>query len=173
MKINSKDKSLILFIAASLIVLWFLFSFLAKSFFATAFAISETSKLLSQYDKNQPVWLNTSRPLEKKDLKNRIILLNFFNYSCANCINAINEIKNLEKDLGNKIVVISVHSARSDNEKDIESIKKAVLKKRKPKAIICHTVKGKGIKIAEHNPMWHHKSFLSEDDLKKIKESLI
>jgi transketolase len=52
-------------------------------------------------------------------------------------------------------------------------IKKAVLKKRKPKAIICHTVKGKGIKIAEHNPMWHHKSFLSEDDLKKIKESLI
>jgi len=128
MKINSKDKSLILFIAASLIVLWFLFSFLAKSFFATAFAISETSKLLSQYDKNQSVWLNTSRSLEKKDLKNRIILLNFFNYSCANCINAINEIKKLEKDLGNKIVVISVHSARSDNEKDIESVKKAVLK---------------------------------------------
>ncbi len=27
-----------------------------------------------------------------------------------------------------------------------------------PGALICHTVKGKGISFAEHNPEWHHKS---------------
>ena len=28
----------------------------------------------------------------------------------------------------------------------------------KPTAIICHTVKGKGIPFAEHDPKWHHQS---------------
>lgn len=32
----------------------------------------------------------------------------------------------------------------------------------KPTAIICHTVKGKGIHFAEHDPTWHHKSRLDE-----------
>ncbi len=30
----------------------------------------------------------------------------------------------------------------------------------KPTAVICHTVKGKGIPFAEHDPSWHHKSKL-------------
>ncbi|MEC9217193.1 MAG: transketolase [Pseudomonadota bacterium] len=30
----------------------------------------------------------------------------------------------------------------------------------KPTAVICHTVKGKGIPFAEHDPGWHHKSKL-------------
>ena len=32
----------------------------------------------------------------------------------------------------------------------------------RPRAVICHTVKGKGIPAAENNPDWHHKSDLSE-----------
>ena len=28
----------------------------------------------------------------------------------------------------------------------------------RPRAVICHTVKGKGIPAAENNPDWHHKS---------------
>jgi len=35
----------------------------------------------------------------------------------------------------------------------------------KPSAIICHTVKGKGISFAEGNAEWHHKSSLKEADL--------
>lgn len=34
----------------------------------------------------------------------------------------------------------------------------------KPTAIICHTVKGKGIACAERNLAWHHKSGLTEAD---------
>jgi transketolase len=33
----------------------------------------------------------------------------------------------------------------------------------KPTAIVCHTVKGKGIPFAEHDPEWHHKSQVSRD----------
>ena len=33
----------------------------------------------------------------------------------------------------------------------------------KPTAIVCHTVKGKGIPFAEHDPEWHHKSKVSRD----------
>ncbi|MGB8266565.1 MAG: transketolase [Candidatus Velthaea sp.] len=28
----------------------------------------------------------------------------------------------------------------------------------KPTAVIAHTVKGKGVPVAEHNPLWHHKA---------------
>jgi transketolase len=45
---------------------------------------------------------------------------------------------------------------------DVEALR-AVLRRGpaasgKPTAIICHTVKGKGIPFAEHNPEWHHKA---------------
>lgn len=32
-----------------------------------------------------------------------------------------------------------------------------------PTAIVCHTVKGKGIEFAEHDPEWHHKSKVSPE----------
>ena len=35
----------------------------------------------------------------------------------------------------------------------------------KPSAIICHTVKGRGIAEAEGNPAWHHKSKISDDEV--------
>ncbi len=35
----------------------------------------------------------------------------------------------------------------------------------KPSAVICHTVKGKGISYAEGNPTWHHKSKISDEEI--------
>jgi transketolase len=42
----------------------------------------------------------------------------------------------------------------------------------RPTAIVCHTVKGKGIHFAEHDPEWHHKSSLKPDVIEKIKGAL-
>lgn len=42
----------------------------------------------------------------------------------------------------------------------------------KPKAIICHTVKGKGFPFAEHNKNWHHKSNLKTEEIKQMYECL-
>ena len=46
------------------------------------------------------------------------------------------------------------------------------IKKDKPTAIICHTVKGKGISYVENNLKWHHKSKLSDEDIQKLLKEL-
>jgi len=35
----------------------------------------------------------------------------------------------------------------------------------KPSAVICHTVKGKGVAFAENNLKWHHKSSIKESEI--------
>jgi transketolase len=41
-----------------------------------------------------------------------------------------------------------------------------------PRLIICHTVKGKGIPDAEHNPTWHHKARLSAEEFAQLRTAL-
>jgi len=38
----------------------------------------------------------------------------------------------------------------------------------RPSAIICHTVKGKGVSFAENNLKWHHKSSLKAEEVKDL-----
>ncbi len=38
----------------------------------------------------------------------------------------------------------------------------------KPTMIICHTVKGKGMHFAEHNPSWHHKAKLTPETIQEM-----
>jgi transketolase len=42
----------------------------------------------------------------------------------------------------------------------------------RPLAVICHTVKGKGIPFAENDPMWHHKNKLSADQITAMHAAL-
>ena len=42
----------------------------------------------------------------------------------------------------------------------------------RPRAVICLTVKGKGIPIAENNATWHHKSKLRPEELTAIIDAL-
>lgn len=42
----------------------------------------------------------------------------------------------------------------------------------RPTVIICHTVKGKGVPMAENNPEWHHKSRLTTDELAQLRHAL-
>ena len=53
------------------------------------------------------------------------------------------------------------------NGHDVEKLTKVLKKKcknTKPKAIICHTVKGKGFYFAENNPFWHHKNSFTDKE---------
>ena len=38
--------------------------------------------------------------------------------------------------------------------------------KLKPTILICHTIKGKGVKFMENNPSWHYKSKINNEELK-------
>jgi transketolase len=42
----------------------------------------------------------------------------------------------------------------------------------KPAAILCHTVKGKGISFVENNLKWHHKNKLSQEELEAMLKEL-
>jgi transketolase len=42
----------------------------------------------------------------------------------------------------------------------------------RPTAIVCHTVKGKGIAFAENNMAWHHKSRISSDEVAELLAAL-
>ncbi len=42
----------------------------------------------------------------------------------------------------------------------------------KPTAIICHTVKGKGIAFAENNMTWHHKNKVTAQDAERLLAAL-
>jgi transketolase len=42
----------------------------------------------------------------------------------------------------------------------------------RPTAIICHTVKGKGIPFAEHDPSWHHKAKVPSETIVEMYKAL-
>ena len=42
----------------------------------------------------------------------------------------------------------------------------------KPRAVIAHTIKGKGIGFAEANPEWHHKASLGREDIEFIRAAV-
>jgi thiol-disulfide isomerase/thioredoxin len=73
-------------------------------------------------------WLNTAGPIRLKDLRGKIVLLDFWTFCCINCIHTIPDLARLEKKYANQLVVIGVHSAKFDNEKNTESIRKAILR---------------------------------------------
>src|SRR5436190_18705187 len=71
-------------------------------------------------------WLN-SPPLTREQLKGKIVLVDFWTYSCINCIRTIPEVKALyERYAKDGLVVIGVHSPEFAFEKDLGNVRKAV-----------------------------------------------
>lgn len=73
-------------------------------------------------------WMNTKGPLELKDLRGKFVLLDFWTYCCINCIHILPELKKLEQEFPNQLVVIGVHSAKFDTEKEAQNIGEAILR---------------------------------------------
>lgn len=74
-------------------------------------------------------WLNVAAPLRlKRDLKGKFVLLDFWTYCCINCIQSLPELKKLEKKYPDALVVIGVHSAKFDTEKEDANIREAILR---------------------------------------------
>lgn len=73
-------------------------------------------------------WLNTEKPITMADLKGRIVLLDFWTLCCINCIHTLPDLAQIEARYPGMVVVIGVHSPKFENEKNTESIKKAILR---------------------------------------------
>ncbi len=72
-------------------------------------------------------WLN-SQPLTLAQLRGKVVLLDFWTYSCINCMHIIPDLKRLEDKYKDDLVIIGVHSAKFSNEKQVQNIRDAILR---------------------------------------------
>ncbi len=73
-------------------------------------------------------WLNVERPLTLKDLRGKVVILDFWTYGCVNCIHIMADLEKLELKYGDRIAVIGVHSPKFDNEKNLETLRNIVVR---------------------------------------------
>lgn len=73
-------------------------------------------------------WLNIERPIKLGQLKGKIVILDFWTYGCINCMHVIPQLKRLEEEFPNELVVIGVHSPKFANEADTGNLRKAILR---------------------------------------------
>jgi len=71
-------------------------------------------------------WLNSKGPIELSDLRGKFILVDFWTYCCINCMHILPELNKLEHAYPKDIVVIGVHSAKFNTERDSDNIAEAI-----------------------------------------------
>ena len=75
-------------------------------------------------------WINTEQPLELRDLRGRVVVLDFWTFCCINCLRVIEELRPLERRFGDRLVVIGVHSPKFPHEADHAAVARAVRRHR-------------------------------------------
>ena len=73
-------------------------------------------------------WLNVEKPLEINELLGKVVILDFWTYGCINCIHVLEDLDRLQKKYGNKIAIIGVHSPKFDNEKNLETLRRIIIR---------------------------------------------
>jgi thiol-disulfide isomerase/thioredoxin len=72
-------------------------------------------------------WLNTGgKDLTIKELRGKIVLLDFWTFCCINCLHVLDELRPLEEKYPDVLVVIGVHSPKFEHEKDERALAAAV-----------------------------------------------
>ncbi|MEW5801148.1 MAG: thioredoxin-like domain-containing protein [bacterium] len=73
-------------------------------------------------------WYNTRHPISLKELKGKVVLLDFWTFCCINCMHVIPDLSRLEKKYPDELVIIGVHSAKFIAEQKGENIRQAILR---------------------------------------------
>ncbi len=77
--------------------------------------------------KNIKAWINTDKNLTMNDLKGKVVLVDFWTYSCINCIRTLPYVTSwYEKFKDQGFVVIGVHTPEFEFEKVLDNVKTAV-----------------------------------------------
>jgi len=75
-------------------------------------------------------WINTDHPLSLRELRGRVVVLDFWTFCCINCLRVIEELRPLEERFGDRLVVIGVHSPKFPHESDHAAVVRAVARHR-------------------------------------------
>lgn len=71
-------------------------------------------------------WVNTDRPLQLRQLRGKVVLLDFWTYGCINCLHILPDLKRLEAAYARELVVIGIHTAKYDHESVRAHIRQAI-----------------------------------------------
>lgn len=72
-------------------------------------------------------WLNTGgRELTLAGLRGKIVVLDFWTFCCVNCLHALDELRPLQDEFGDVLVIIGVHSPKFVHEADPAAVQAAV-----------------------------------------------
>jgi len=75
-------------------------------------------------------WINTDIALSLRELRGRVVVLDFWTFCCINCLRVIEELRDLEHRFGDRLVVIGVHSPKFPHESDHSAVARAVARHR-------------------------------------------
>ena len=84
------------------------------------------------YGKAPPIiaegpWINTDHPLSLEDLKGKVVLIDFWTYSCVNCVRTIPYLRTwYDKYAAEGLVIIGVHTPEFPFERNEGNVKRAV-----------------------------------------------
>ena len=71
-------------------------------------------------------WINTGGPIKLKDLKGKIVLLDFWTFCCINCHHILPDLAKLEEKYKNELVVIGVHTPKFTAEHNNANVRQKV-----------------------------------------------
>ncbi|KAG8234340.1 hypothetical protein J437_LFUL014792 [Ladona fulva] len=89
---------------------------------------SRSKEKIEEFNKDLE-WFNVSRSLTvREDFKGKVVVLDFFTYCCINCLHILPHLKQIEKEFSveDGVIVVGVHSAKFDNEKDSTNLLSAL-----------------------------------------------
>lgn len=125
--------NLFLKIANKPLFVWFL-SFLIIAVSGNfAFAANDDGKFISDLKKYRAPkiegitsWLG-SKPINISEQKGKVVLVDFWTYSCINCIRTLPYMNKLQEKYGDKgLVIVGVHAPEFDFEKDKKNVALAI-----------------------------------------------
>ncbi|MBK8210289.1 MAG: redoxin domain-containing protein [Rhodospirillales bacterium] len=73
-------------------------------------------------------WFNVSRPLSLSDLRNRLVVLDFWTACCVNCLHVLPTLRRLEETFADSIAVIGVNSPKYPAEQDADNLANALMR---------------------------------------------
>ena len=71
-------------------------------------------------------WINTPEPLSLAALRGKVVLLDFWTFCCANCLHVLDELRELEHEFADVLVVVGVHSPKFAHEAEHTAVVAAV-----------------------------------------------
>ena len=79
-----------------------------------------------EIDVNGVQWFNVAAPLRLRDLRGRLVILDFWTLGCINCLHVIPALRQVEEAYPEELVVIGVHSPKFDAERDPARLGQAI-----------------------------------------------